>query len=168
MIKFFKQSDEVLYAIGDFVCLSKNDLLELKKLSYKNKRQRIRFCAHKNTSEDLHEMFIVHTRECYVRPHYHINKPESLHVVEGQADLLIFNKIGEIKKVIKLSNNSNKGIVFYRIKEDIIHMIIIKSKYFIFHEVTKGPFKLENTRFPNWAPEGNLISDNSFINNLEY
>lgn len=55
MIKFFKESDEVLYALEDFVCLSKNDLLELKKLSNKNKRQRIRFCAHKNTREDLQD-----------------------------------------------------------------------------------------------------------------
>ena len=113
-------------------------------------------------------MFIVHTRECYVRPHYHIDKPESLHVVEGNADLIIFNKSGKINKVLNLSNDFNKGFVYYRIDENIIHMLIIKSEYFIFHEVTKGPFKKENTHFPHWAPNGNLISDNTFISDLKY
>ena len=95
-------------------------------------------------------MLIVHTRECYVRPHFHIDKPESLHVIEGHADLIIFNQSGKITKVLNLSNNLNTGFVYYRIKENTIHMLIIKSDYFIFHEVTKGPFKRENTKFPSW------------------
>ena len=33
MIKFLKESDEVLYPREDFVCVSNKDLLELKKLS---------------------------------------------------------------------------------------------------------------------------------------
>ena len=168
MIKFLKESDEVLYPNEDFVCISNEDLLELKKLSDQNIRQRIRFCTHKDPKADIHEMLIVHTRECYVRPHFHIDKPESLHVIEGQADLIIFNQSGKITKVLNLSNNLNNGFVYYRIEANTIHMLIIKSDYFIFHEVTKGPFKKENTKFPSWASKGNLISDNSFISDLQY
>ncbi len=42
----------------------------------------------------LHEMLIVFTRECYVRPHFNNYKPETLYIIEGQAGLIIFNKIG--------------------------------------------------------------------------
>lgn len=168
MIKFFKESDEVLYTNEDFVCITNKDLFELKQLSDQNIRQRVRFCAHKDPGNLLHEMLIVHTKECYVRPHFHIDKPESLHVVEGQADLIIFDKSGKITNVLNLSNVFNKGFFYYRIKENTIHMLIIKSDYFIFHESTKGPFKRENTKFPSWAPKGDLISDNSFIRNLKY
>lgn len=168
MTKFIKKNNEVYYPSNEFVCITKNDFVELKKLSTQNPRQRVRFCAHQNPEDDIHEMFIVHTKNCYVRPHFHLKKAESLYVIEGQADLIIFNDNGEIIKIIKLSRNINNGFVYYRIEECTIHMLIIKSDYFIFHEVTKGPFKIEHTRFPAWAPKGDLISDNSFINNLQY
>ena len=168
MIKTFKENDEVLYPNEDFVCVSKKDLTLLKQLAYKNVRKRVRLCIHKNPNERLQEMFIVHTKECFVRPHYHINKSESLFVIEGTADLIIFNKFGEIKKVVELSCNTNDGFIFHRQDAGTIHMIIIKSDYFIFHEVTEGPFRRTDTIFPQWAPEGNLISDNLFIKNLNY
>lgn len=168
MIKFFKESDEVLYPKEKFVIMTKNDLSLLKKLANQNIRQRVRFCAHENVNDDLHEMFVVHTKNCFVRPHFHINKPESLYVIEGYADLLIFNSAGIVKKVMRLSNDLDDGNMFYRLQEGTIHMLIIKSDYFIFHEVTKGPFNREDTVFPSWAPEGNLISDNAFIKNIGY
>ena len=31
-------------------------------------------------------------------------------------------------------------------------MLIIKSEYFVFHEVTNGPFDKSKTIFPTWAP----------------
>jgi|TARA_B110000438_G_C15516086_1_gene522053 hypothetical protein len=47
-------------------------------------------------------------------------------------------------------------------------MIIIKSKHFIFHEVTEGLFKSEDTIFLTWAPEGNSNKDNNFVKSLNY
>ncbi len=47
MIKFFEESDEVLYPNEDFLCITNKDLFELKKLSDQNIRQRVRFCVYK-------------------------------------------------------------------------------------------------------------------------
>jgi cupin fold WbuC family metalloprotein len=168
MIKTFKENDEVLYSNEEFISVSKNDIHILKKLADKNIRKRVRLCAHKSPNEKLHEMIIVHSKDCYVRPHCHVSKAESIFVIEGEADLIIFNEQGKIKKIVALSNNTKNGIIFHRQHKGTIHMIIIKSDYFVFHEVTEGPFKREDTFFPPWAPEGNNIKDNNFIKNLNY
>ena len=166
MIKTFKENDEVLYPNEEFVSLSKQDFLILKKLADQNKRKRIRLCAHKNSNDELHEMFIVHSKECYVRPHFHVGKSESLYVIEGSADLIIFNNNKKNKKKVVLSDSLKDGLLFHRQEPGTIHMIIIKTEHFIFHEVTQGPFKRADTIFPLWAPAGNIITDNSFIQKL--
>ena len=76
MIKIRKESDEVLYPRESIVAVNGLDLEKLKKLALLNTRKRIRLCAHKTPDDKLHEMIIVHTKECYVRPHKHLHRPE--------------------------------------------------------------------------------------------
>ena len=73
MIKIKKENKEVLYPAEDIPVLYNRDLIYLKKLALLNSNQKVRLCAHKSPRSKLHEMFIVHTRKCYVRPHKHIN-----------------------------------------------------------------------------------------------
>ena len=70
----------------------------------------------------------------------------SFNVISGSADLLIFDNKGNIKKKILISDKK-KGVGFYRMRKLTYHSLIIKSDYFIFQEVTKGPFlkKYENS-----------------------
>ena len=67
-MKTYKENDEVLYPAQDIFTLEPNDLVDLKQAALKNRRQRIRLCAHRNPEDSLHEMFIIHTNECYIRP----------------------------------------------------------------------------------------------------
>lgn len=96
MIKIRKESDEVLYPEEDVVLLQPADLQELKRLAVMNPRQRVRLCAHHTPNDQLHEMFIVHTRDCYVRPHKHLGKVESLAVLEGEVDAVLFDNDGDL------------------------------------------------------------------------
>ena len=47
-------------------------------------------------------MFIVLSKETYIRPHKHVNRIESLHVVEGKARAVFFDEIGSIIQVVPL------------------------------------------------------------------
>ena len=92
-------------------------------------------------------MFIALSNETYIRPHKHLNKSESLHVLEGHADVVFFNDIGKIIKIISLSKDSSKSCFYYRISEPTYHTFIVKSDIFIFHETTHGPFKKSDTLY---------------------
>ena len=111
-------------------------------------------------------MIIVHNKDYYVRPHSHIKNSESLFVIKGVADLVIFNKTGKVVKKINLGDLNSEKIFYYRIPKNIIHTLIIKSKLFIFHEVTEGPFNTKNTFYPYWSKEKKHIVYEDFKKNI--
>lgn len=77
-----KFNEEVLFAIDPIVKIDCSEIETLKNRSINNKRKRIRICAHNSVDDNLHEMFIVHAKDTYVKPHKHLNKPESMFIIE--------------------------------------------------------------------------------------
>ena len=138
MIK--KINNEIFYSNQKLPILSKNLINFLVKRALKNKSQKSRLCTHKNEKDKLHEMFVVHTKRYSVQPHFHLNKSESLFVLHGSANLLIFDKNMKVKKKIQLGTYNSGKTFYYRINKETIHSLEIKSKFLIFHEVTTGPF----------------------------
>jgi cupin fold WbuC family metalloprotein len=128
------------------------DLVALKAEAAQNPRRRKRICAHPDSADSLHEMFIVHERGCYVRPHKHHGKCESLHVIEGTAEAVFFNEDGSIRDAISLGDIGSGSAFFYRTAEPVYHTLLITSPVFVFHETTGGPFRREDTIFAPWAP----------------
>lgn len=160
-------NEEVLFVNETLVKISRGDLESLKGKAVKNTRRRIRLCMHKGLSDKLHEMFIIHARNAYVRPHKHLNKCESLYVINGLADAVLFDAKGKITDLIRLGDYSSGNRFYYRISKPVYHCLIIRSKFFIFHEVTKGPFKRSDTIFAPWAPDENdRIAVKKFMKNL--
>ena len=52
--------------------------------------------------------------------------------------------------------------------KNIFHTFIFHTKYFVFKETTKGPFKRQHTSFPMWAPNGkNKLETSKYLNNLK-
>jgi cupin fold WbuC family metalloprotein len=139
----------------------------MKQLALKNPRQRIRLCTHGSTEHKLHEMFIVHTSECYVRPHKHIDKCESMSILEGEVDVVLFHENGTIQQVIKMGSVSSGRCFYYRLSKPVYHMLLIRSQFLIFHEVTEGPLLREKTIFPNWAPEEQNPNQKAFVCQIE-
>lgn len=154
-----KESNEVLLSTQDSVQLSKNDIDELIGLAKKNISKKIRFCSHKSPNELIHEMFIVHPKEMYVRPHKHINKIESMIVLSGEVDYILLNDQGEIDKIIEMGD-INSGKEFYiSTKDETFHSLLIKSDFLVFLEITNGPFKKEDTIFAPWSPVNDDITN---------
>lgn len=152
MIKTFAESREVLYCNEKSPSLSCQDLGRLKMIALQNRCGRIRLCTHSSPQTKLQEMFIVQTLGCYIRPHRHRNKVESLLVLEGAADLVFFREDGRPEKVVSLGAYSTGRKFYSRINSLVYHALLIRSEVFVFHEVTEGPFAKRKTEFPKWAP----------------
>ena len=151
MINVRKENSEVLYRDGDIV-VTKDDLEELKSLATLNTRKRIRLCTHNSPEDNLHEMFIVHMRGCYVRPHKHINKAESLTILEGEVDVVLFNDDGSIKQIINMGTPDTGKVFYHRLSLPIYHTLLIRTEFLVFQENTEGPFIRNDAVFPDWAP----------------
>lgn len=167
MIKVRRENVEVLYPDEDFSVVSSGDIEELKRLAVLNPRRRIRLCAHRTPSDKLQEMFIVHMRGCYVRPHKHLNKVEAMAVIEGAADVVLFNEDGSIRDVFPVGGVGSGKVFYQRLDQPTYHTLLIRSEFFVFHEITEGPFIRENTTFPDWAPADEGEASLRYINGIE-
>jgi|TARA_Y100000310_G_C20414881_1_gene683818 cupin fold WbuC family metalloprotein len=146
-------NEEVLYATDDVVKVDANDIEELKQKARQNPRRRIRICVHKDLDNSIHEMLIVHEKSCYVRPHKHIKKTESFHIIEGSVNIILYEKDGQINETIEMGAYSTGQKFFYRLPPSHYHTLLIESDVLVFHEITNGPFRPEDTVWAPWAPE---------------
>ena len=141
----FKTEDE-------FVRVSREQVARLKAAVEASPRKRVRLCAHKESSAVVQEMIIVLSKNGYVCPHRHRNKCESFHVIEGRADIVIFNEDGTLHDVIRMGEAASGLAFYYRIDTPWFHTLVIHSDVFIIHETTKGPFVAGETETAEWAP----------------
>ena len=148
------QNPEVFYSDAAIVTADDATIAELKRIAAQNPRLRSRLCTHPAPSSGLHEMLIVHHREAYVRPHRHFGKPESFHLIEGTALVVIFENDGQIRDVLEMAPYGHGKLCYYRMPDKVFHSILITSEWLVFHETTAGPFDPSSTAFPDWAPDG--------------
>lgn len=146
------ESDEVVYLEGAMVVLDCGDIRELGDLAAKNPRGRMRFCTHTGVDDPVHEMFIVHERRAYVRPHKHLTKTESFHVISGSADVVLYEDDGRISEVVTLGDFGSGLPFYYRLSDPVYHTLRIRTGQLVFHETAPGPFDCSDSVFPDWAP----------------
>lgn len=162
------ESAEVLYPVDEIVIVDQGAVDRLKAKAHQNPRRRIRLCAHRSVDDVLHEMLIVHTRDTYVRPHKHLAKSESFHVIEGHVDVVLFTDGGAVRDVIRMAPFASGLPFFYRIDTPVFHTLLIRSDVLVFHETTSGPFRRSDTVFAQWAPEdSDLEATARFLADLE-
>jgi len=167
--KEFKEiSKEVYYSKNSIISINKENLQFFKDRAKHNERNRCRLCTHKNTEDKVHEMFIVHRKGTYIRPHKHLNKDESAHIIEGAGYLIIYDDQGRKIKIVELGDYVSHHNFYYRINGPYYHTQFITSDYFVFHETTNGPFKKSETVFAPWSPEEeDKEGIKKFMRNLE-
>ena len=155
LLKMKQLGEEVYVSDEDIVSIGSKEIAFLKNKVNLTQRKRVRLCIHKDIINTLHEMFVVYMSMTYVKPNLHVNKDESLHILEGQADFIFFDNDGNIIEIIKLGDY-NSGRQFYiRVPAFKYHTIIMKSETLVIHEVTPGPFNRDDTIWAPWAPDEN-------------
>lgn len=151
-------SAEVLVADEPLVRLTGADIDTLKRKAGENARARVRLCAHPTVDDRLHEMFIVHQRDTYVRPHKHLGKTESAHIVDGLATWVIFDEAGRVTDTIRMGAYGSGLPFYYRMSRPSYHTLLIHSEWLVFHEITNGPFDPDQTVFAPWAPSNDDVA----------
>jgi cupin fold WbuC family metalloprotein len=145
-----KVNEEVFVADGP---VGAADIAFLMEQASNNPRKRARICAHANNEDALHEMLIVMCGESYIRPHRHVGKSESYHVIVGEADFVLFDDAGAIVDVIELGALGTGRVFFYRVSNSTLyHTLVIRSDFLVVHEVTNGPFDRDQTIPAGFAP----------------
>jgi len=160
-------SPEVLFAAGPLLTVERQDIEALKAQAAKNPRRRMRLCAHRDPSERLHEMLIALTKDAYIRPHKHLTKPESFHVVDGACDVVLFDEVGIITEIITMGTYASGRRFYYRLAEPWFHTVRIRSEFLVFHESGLGPFAPDDTAFPAWAPSVDGPEANEFLQRVD-
>ncbi len=140
------QSDE---PVGKF---GQREMELLRKALPESSRRRVRVCIHKGVDDPFQEMFIMFSKGSYLAASKHLGKDESVNVIEGKADFVLFDETGKIINVIPVGDQST-GLPFYlRTPHERYHAWIVRSDIFTVHETTEGPFRREDTVLAPWSP----------------
>ena len=148
-----RTAQEVFVAAEPVVSVGVKEMSLLKGEVVNTDRKRIRLCAHKNSSDLLHEMFVVYMNMTYVKPNKHLNKDESLHILEGEGDFIFFDDAGNITAIVPLGDRDSGRPFYVRVPAFVYHTIVMKSDTLVIHEATPGPFHREDTVWASWAPD---------------
>ena len=149
------ESAEVLYTSSSNVAVDKEAVAALESLAPYTSRGRLRLCAHRSADDDVHEMFIIHPQGAYVPPHKHLGKSESILVLSGRCEHVLFNNEGHITAKRKMGDFASGLDFFFRLSCPVFHSLVILSDQLVFLEITKGPFERRDTVIAPWAPEEN-------------
>jgi len=108
-------------------------------------------------------MIIAICENSYIRPHKHNSKMESFHLIEGKANILIFENNGAIKQNIKLGFDDN---IVYRIDKDFYHTIVPTTPILVIHEVTNGPFIKDSNKYAKFSPKESSYKVKEYRDNI--
>lgn len=148
-----KVNDEVYYLERPGLPVGDADLDELVRLAAANPRGRVRLCTHEGPDSVLQEMFIVHEKSCYVRPHKHLDKEECVTIHRGEVDIVLFDEEGGVTEVIRLGGRNTGKPFSCRMVLGTYHMFLIRSEVLVFSEATTGPFDRDKMVFAPWSPD---------------
>lgn len=143
---------EVIFNTQASISLTRQEIEKLVRIAKGNSRNRVRLCVHRTKDEPLHQMLIVHPRHAYVRPHMHIEKSESIVVLDGNVDYIIFDEVGNIKERLEMGPYNSGRPFFQSAGPGIVHTLLIHSEWLVFLEITEGPFVKEGTKYAEWSP----------------
>jgi len=145
------------------ISVSSELIEDIKSLAFRD-RINLRVNLHSSSSDTFHNMLIFQWKGTYIRPHKHLHKPETCHMIEGKQQQILLKDNGEIIDRSNLSVNEN---LIYRIESNTYHTAYILSEYVLFHESKPGPFLFEDDSiFPEWAPNSDQHAAGEYMNRI--
>ena len=161
-------SPEIVYSDGGFLGADASIIAMLKDRAEVAPRRRCRLCFHADADAAQQEMLIVMHRSSYVQPHRHRGKVETLTVVEGRCDALLFDETGKVTDVVAMSPAAEGGSFFYRMPPGLFHSLIFRSEWLVYLETTIGPFDRAKSEAADWAPpETDADAGHAYLSSLE-
>ncbi len=147
-----EESPGIFYTDDALVTADRAAIAALKRAALASPLRRARLCAHPAPDATQHDMLIASHRDTYVAPHRHLDKSETLLVIEGTAKVLLFDDKGRPSRAFIMAAADSGRPFFYRMPPRVFHSLLIDSEFLIFVESTKGPFRREDSENAPWAP----------------
>jgi len=111
---------------------------------------------HSGPDDNPHRFLNVLLYGTYIRPHRHLDPPkaESFVVLEGAADVIVFDDHGNITARYRLGAASGSGRVWgVDLPPGIWHTILPRTPRAVCFEVKPGPWQpATDKEFAPWAP----------------
>lgn len=145
-----QESAAVHYALDKVLTVNKSQISLLIEQVKNTPQGRIRLCTHVSPDSLVHEMLIVLTKNSDIRPHKHLKKTESFHIIQGACSVVLFNDDGTVRQIISLGDYQSGKNFYYRLLEPLFHTVVVESDLVIFHETTEGPFHPDETIYADW------------------
>lgn len=163
-----KINDHLFKTNAEIATINGEDIKVLKQLAASNKLKRCRLCGHKSDDDNLHEMIIAIHADSLIQPHRHKGKIESYHMIEGDMDIVLFSECGEIEDVVRMSSTiGDSSSIYFRLNCDKYHTLVLRTEMCVFHEVTNGPFRRDDTQYAGFSPNSEQTKELSeFLTNL--
>ena len=134
---FFVNKDKIYF---------NNEMLSFLEKTFKKDKKDVRICLHTSKKDIHHDMVILQQRKNFYKPHKHLKKGETYHIIKGSMACILFNEKGKIMKFCKLTKNN-----IFRTPINKYHTMIPLTKFVIYHESKPGPFlKNRDSIFPKW------------------
>lgn len=150
-MKLRRVNDEVFFADDPIVSVGAEEIEFLKSQAVKTTRMRARICLHRAQSDPVQQMLIALDARGYVRPHRHLVRGESLIALQGTADLVLFDDLGNVRECVRMSDGE-AGTRYYRTDAGRFHTLVVRTPLFVLLEVAEGPFVRSETEFAAWSP----------------
>jgi cupin fold WbuC family metalloprotein len=152
-VKQDKQARSLSYYFTKDVAYVNQDMIaQLIEESAQNGNCNARICLHTSPDANFHEMIIMEYRDKYFRPHKHLEKGESCHIIQGEVAMFAFDDMGHVTHSHIVGRNGN---MICRVGIDQWHTVVPLTEYAIYHESKPGPFLgASDSIYPEWAPDG--------------
>jgi cupin fold WbuC family metalloprotein len=122
---------------------------ELKTYSETHGRCNVRICLHDAPDALHHDMVALERRDRYYRPHKHLRKGDTFHLLEGRLGIFSFDDVGVVIDAVVIGPGE-----IYRTAANAYHAIMPLTDYVIHHESKLGPFEGSgDSIYPDWAPD---------------
>jgi len=119
-------------------------------------RRRVNYNFHTAPTDNPHRFLNVLLKDTYIQPHRHSNPPkaETFLVLEGAADVFLFDDDGAVVARHRLGEDSGSGHLWgIDIPAGTWHTILPRSAAAICFEVKPGPWDpATDKEFAPWAP----------------
>jgi cupin fold WbuC family metalloprotein len=112
---------------------------------------------HSSPEANPHRFLNVLLKDTYIRPHRHLEPPksEAFLVLEGCADILVFDESGSIKRRYRLGREGERGRAWgIDLPPGVWHTIVAVTDRVVCYEVKPGPWEPSSDKeFAQWAPK---------------
>lgn len=146
--------------------LAADDLRRMRDAAASSPRLRSHLNWHDPERDPVQRFWIQLHPGTYVRPHRHIlqQRQETTVLIEGRADLLLFNDQGKLQKRLGLAEDGTRAV---ELNPEQWHSYVALAPTTLF-EVKQGPYEATaDKQFAAWAPAENTAQVASFLKKMK-